>query len=167
MFASLIEDLASRPAASLDALPALSLEQLGAHPAGHANSIAWLLWHTGRELDMQTAELTGGEEIWTARGFRERLDLGELGDSMGYGHTPEQAAQIVFAQASDQQVAADYIRACAEALGEYARGLSPQQLEEIIDDSWDPPVSRGVRIVSVLVDALEHLAQAAYAAAVV
>jgi hypothetical protein len=31
-----------------------------------------------------------------------------------------------------------------------------------VDDAWDPPVTLGVRLVSVLGDDLEHVGQAAY-----
>ena len=32
----------------------------------------------------------------------------------------------------------------------------------VIDDSWVPPVTRGVRLISVYADALQHIGQAAY-----
>jgi hypothetical protein len=31
-----------------------------------------------------------------------------------------------------------------------------------VDERWDPPVSLGVRLVSVIADDLEHAGQAAY-----
>ena len=32
----------------------------------------------------------------------------------------------------------------------------------MVDEHWDPPVTAGVRLVSVIGDALQHLGQAAY-----
>ena len=37
-------------------------------------------------------------------------------------------------------------------------------LAEVIDRSWDPPVTRGARLVSVSEDALQHVGQASYLA---
>ena len=45
---------------------------------------------------------------------------------------------------------------------EYVNGLDDASLDEVVDDSWDPPVTRGVRIVSTIDDAAQHVGQAAY-----
>jgi len=42
------------------------------------------------------------------------------------------------------------------------RSLTAGDLERIVDERWDPPVSLGVRLVSVLSDDLQHAGQAAY-----
>ena len=46
--AAVLTDMASRPLDSLGYLPQLSVEQANTHLADHPNSVAWLLWHTGR-----------------------------------------------------------------------------------------------------------------------
>jgi hypothetical protein len=33
----------------------------------------------------------------------------------------------------------------------------------VVDDSWDPPVTVSIRLVSILADDLQHAGQAAYA----
>ena len=84
----ILRDAASRPGIEAAvALKGLSAEALNAHPGGHPNSIAWLLWHAGRQMDMQLSALNGQPQVWETQGFRERFNLGELGDTMGYGHT--------------------------------------------------------------------------------
>jgi hypothetical protein len=40
--------------------------------------------------------------------------------------------------------------------------LRDADLDRIVDESWDPPVSLGVRLVSVIADDLQHGGQAAY-----
>lgn len=85
----ILRDAASRPGIEAAvAVKGLSAEALNAHPGGHPNSIAWLLWHAGRQMDMQLSALNGQPQVWEAQGFRERFNLGELGDTIGYGHTP-------------------------------------------------------------------------------
>ena len=41
-------------------------------------------------------------------------------------------------------------------------GLSPADLDRIVDRRWDPPVTLGVRLVSIADDCLQHAGQAAY-----
>lgn len=155
----LLVDLAQRPIDAARALPQLGTEQLNAHPGNHPNSIAWLLWHAGRETDIQLSALSGKPELWAR--FRARFNLGELGDSMGYGHSAGQARQITV---SDLQLLVDYLEACLSALSGYAATLGEDELDEIIDRSWDPAVTRGVRLVSIIDDTSVHVGQAAYAA---
>lgn len=108
---------------------------------------------------MQLAPLIGEEELWRSAGFRERIGLGIVGDQMGYGHDDAQARSVVVQRVDGL---ADYIRACLERLAQYASGLDDAALDEIVDESWDPPVSRGVRLISIADDAIQHLAQVAY-----
>jgi hypothetical protein len=42
------------------------------------------------------------------------------------------------------------------------QALTPADLDRIVDRDWDPPVSLGVRLVSILDDDIQHAGQAAY-----
>ena len=61
----------------------------------------------------------------------------------------------------------DYHRAVHDRTAAYLRGLRPADLDRVVDENWDPPVTLGVRLVSVLEDDLQHVGQAAYARGVV
>ncbi|WP_181275660.1 DinB family protein [Brevibacterium oceani] len=154
-----LTDLAQRPLQAANALPRLSADQLNDHLGGHPNSVAWLLWHSGREIDVQLTDLTGRPQQW--EDFRERFDLGKAGDGIGLGHTPEEAAQI---RVDDQQVLLDYLEATLNAFTDYAATLSEADLGEVIDENWTPVVTRGARMVSIVDDAIQHVAQAAFIA---
>ncbi len=159
-----LDDFASRPVEAAERLAGeLTAEALNAHPGGHDNSIAWLLWHTAREIDVQLTALSGAPEVWSAEGFDARFGLGELGDSVGYGHSTAQARAVIV---DDATLLLDYLRAATDALRTYIRSLSPDALGEIIDEKWDPPVTRAARIVSIIDDAAQHVGQAAYAAGI-
>ena len=41
-------------------------------------------------------------------------------------------------------------------------GLAPDDLDRVVDRRWDPPVTLGVRLVSIADDCLQHVGQAAY-----
>ena len=44
----------------------------------------------------------------------------------------------------------------------YAQRLTDADLGRIVDERWDPPVTLGVRLISVISDGLQHAGQAAY-----
>ena len=155
----LLTDMAQRPLDALAALPELSNETANAHFGDHPNSITWLLWHTGRELDMQLADLSAEEQVWTSRGYRDRFGLGEIGDTMGYGHTPEQARAI---EVGDAALLTGYVSAVLDAVDASAAATADSAWDEAVDEYEGGEVSRQARVTSILIDALEHLAQVAY-----
>lgn len=156
----ILRDLTSRPRTAAAALgDQLNPVSLNARPGGHDNSVAWLLWHTGREIDVQLAGLTGDEQVWTARGFDARFALGELGDSVGYGHSSAEARRIVV---EDGTALLEYVDAALTAIDGYLEMVTAADLDETVDEQWDPPVTRGARLVSIVDDAVQHIAQAAY-----
>ena len=63
-----------------------------------------------------------------------------------------------------QQLLVEYFEATITALRDYMEGLSESDLDEIIDENWTPPVTRGVRLISIINDAIQPVGQAAYAA---
>ena len=159
-----LSEAASRPATEAKALVnTLPAGALNAHAGGHTNSIAWLLWHAGRQMDVQLAQLNGEPQVWHSQGFNSRFNLGELGDTEGYGHTAEQARAVVV---EDAGLLVEYLGAATAALSEYIAGLSETDLDDVIDTSWTPHVTRGVRLVSMIDDAAQHVGQAAYAAGI-
>ena len=44
----------------------------------------------------------------------------------------------------------------------YVGQLTDADLGQVVDRSWDPPVTLGVRLVSVIADDLQHAGQAAF-----
>ncbi|SJM68296.1 hypothetical protein FM112_13305 [Gulosibacter sp. 10] len=152
-------DLARRPQESAEMLrDSLTPELLDAHPH-HDNSIAWLLWHAARELDEQLSALSGEEAVWTAQGFDRRFGLDLDEHAMGYGDTAEQARAV---RVDDPELLLDHLGAVVDAQVAYLETLDETALGEVIDEQWDPPVTRASRLVSISVDAAEHVGQAAY-----
>ena len=45
----------------------------------------------------------------------------------------------------------------------YLGGLTADDLDRVVDERWDPPVTLGVRLISVLDDDIQHVGQAGYA----
>ncbi len=140
------------------AIQDLTPDQLASRPDERANSIAWLVWHLARVQDDHIADVAGVEQRWTAAGWSDRFDLPLDDDDMGYGHTSEQVACV----RADAQLLRDYLDAVQVATADYIAGLEDEDLDRIVDERWDPPVTLRVRLVSVLSDDLQHAGQAAY-----
>ena len=137
----------------------LSPEQLGYAPAPGANPVGWLVWHLTRVQDDHVAEVAGIEQVWTRDGWYERFGLPLDPSETGYGHRPEQVGAV---RVPSAQLLIDYHQAVCEQSRQYLAGLSESDLARVVDESWDPPVTLGVRLVSVLSDDLQHAGQAGY-----
>jgi hypothetical protein len=136
----------------------LDEKTLATRPSGTANSIAWLIWHLTRIQDDHLADAGGYEQILIADGWHERLGLPFDPADTGYGHTSDQVAQV---QLSGDLLLGYYDAVHARSL-EYLTTLTDDELDRIVDRRWNPPVTLGVRLVSVLGDDYEHVGQAAY-----
>lgn len=137
----------------------LTAEQLVHRPGGLGNSVAWLLWHLTRVQDSHVAEVAGTQQRWTAGGWVDRFALPLDRDDTGYGHDDEQVAAV---RVEDGRLLTAYLDDVHQHTLALVQGLSDGDLDRVVDDSWDPPVTLGVRLVSVVDDDLEHLGQAAY-----
>ena len=55
-----------------------------------------------------------------------------------------------------------YLDAVHDADRRVRPGLTADDLDRVVDERWDPPVTLGVRLVSVVNDDQQHVGQAAY-----
>ena len=141
------------------AVDGLTTDQLAERPTAKANSIGWLVWHLARVQDDHLAEVAGSEQVWTAGGWHARFGLPFAAGDTGYGHTPEEVGQVRGLEAEDL---VGYLEAVHTATVEFVRPLTPEDLNRVVDERWDPPVTLGVRIVSVINDDQQHVGQAAF-----
>jgi hypothetical protein len=156
---AVLEDLYGRlPELVEGAVEGLSPDQLATSPRPGANSIAWLVWHIGRVQDTQIAELVPQEQRYLAGRWHERFGRGADPDDSGYGHTATEMASVGGTAADLVGYFEDVHAVSREFVGEQ----SGADLERIIDTSYDPPVTLGVRLVSIAEDCLQHAGQAAY-----
>lgn len=142
-----------------DTVEGLSAGQLIASPAPGANTIAWLVWHLTRVQDDHIAGLMGTEQIWTTQDWMGRFSLPFPASDIGYGHRPEDVEAV---RVDSADLLTGYYDAVHEVTTAWAAGLAEADLDRIVDEGWDPPVTLGVRLVSVLSDDLQHAGQAAY-----
>ena len=140
----------------VDGLPP---EQLAFRVDAEANSIAWLVWHLTRIQDDHVAGVAEAEQAWTAQGWAGRFGLPFDPRDTGYGHRADEVAAV---QVDSGELLVGYYDAVHEQTIRYVERLSDADLGRIVDRSWDPPVTLGVRLVSVIADDLQHAGQAAF-----
>ena len=155
----LVEGLGRLPEEVHDAVRGLTPAQLRWAPAAGANSIGWLIWHLTRVQDSHLAELIDGEQVYLTGNWAPRFGLKPDPSDTGYGHS---AGEITAVIPESAQALADYYGAVHERTLSYVRGLTAADLDRVVDKRWDPPVTLGVRLVSVIDDDAQHAGQAAY-----
>ena len=141
-------------------LDGLDDEALGARVDPDANSIAWLVWHLTRVQDDHVAQAFDVAQVWTAQGWAEQFALPFPAADHGYGHTSQQVAAL---SGTSGELLRGYHEATWEQTIELLRPVTPEGLDRVVDTRWDPPVTLGVRLISVVADDLQHVGQAAFA----
>ncbi|MGY1747521.1 mycothiol transferase [Blastococcus sp. SYSU D00695] len=156
VLASAYAQVAETLESSLDGLTA---DQLAARVGPGANPIGWLAWHLLRVQDDHLADAAGSRQVWTGQGFARRFDLPLDDGATGYGMSAEEVAAV---RVSDPALLVEYSAAVHARTAEFLAGLADEDLDRVVDTRWDPPVTLGVRLVSVLSDDLQHLGQIGY-----
>lgn len=156
----ILVDAAQRPVDSThQVLKGIPVDVLNHMPDGTHSSIAWLVWHSGRQMDAQLAHLSGGSQVWTEGGWYERFGVDRPAKDLGFGDGPAEVAKV---QVRDPLLLSGYLESAVDALVSYIASLTDSDLDDVIGHFGGTPVTRGVRIVSIIDDAVAHVAQAAY-----
>ncbi|WP_158883699.1 mycothiol transferase [Amycolatopsis anabasis] len=142
-----------------DAVDGLDAEQLSWRADADANSIAWLVWHLTRVQDSHIAEVADREQVWISDGWYDRFGLSLAAEDTGYAHDPDEVAAV---RVTDPDLLTGYYDATHEQTVRYLSGLTDADLDRVVDRNWSPPVTLGVRLVSVLDDDIQHAGQAAF-----
>ncbi|NRQ49068.1 mycothiol transferase [Aeromicrobium stalagmiti] len=155
----LLTDAFGRIRADIDAiLDDLDEAALSRRLTPGSNTIGWLLWHLLRVQDDHFADVAGTEQVWTALGWYDRFDLPFDAMATGYGHSTDEVAAVHVSPS----LLAGYSHDVHDASQRLIDSLDDAALARVVDDRWDPPVTLGARLVSVIGDDLKHLGQAEY-----
>jgi Protein of unknown function (DUF664) len=142
----------------------LTPEQLAFRVDADANSIAWLVWHLTRIQDDHVADVAGTEQVWTAQGWMDRFALPFDPGATGYGHSSDDVAAC---RVDSGNLLVGYYDAVHEQTIGFVERITDADLDRVVDEAWDPPVTLGVRLVSVIEDDLQHGGQAAFVRGIV
>lgn len=142
-----------------DAVSGLTPEQLHRRLDDDANPVGWLVWHLTRVQDDHVADVAGVEQVWTAQGFDAKFGAPYPAAAVGYGQSSREVGKLTVPSA---ETLLAYHDAVHELTLGYVETLEEDDFDRIVDTRWDPPVTLGVRLVSVVNDTLQHVGQAAY-----
>jgi Protein of unknown function (DUF664) len=141
------------------AVEGVTAAQLVARLDPDANTIAWLVWHLTRVQDDHVADVAGVEQIYTAQGWAERFAFPFSTAAVGYGQSSDDVAAV---RVDDPRLLVGYYDSVHEQTLKFVHGLNGADLDRVVDEGWDPPVTLAVRLVSVVNDDLQHAGQAAF-----
>ena len=157
---ALLLDLYGRiPPLAREAVEGLEVGRLAEQPASGTNPIAWLIWHLARVQDAYLSEFLGDGQVWTDGDWAARFGLDPDPMNHGYGHTE---TDVLAVRPQSAEVLLGYLDAVDERMRAYLAGLAEADLDRVIDPNYDPPVTLGVRLISIADDGLQHVGQAAY-----
>jgi Protein of unknown function (DUF664) len=147
------------PPLAVEAVDGLTPDQLAQAPTPDANTIGWLVWHLTRVMDHHGAELLDTEQVWTGGDWASGCGLEPDPANTGYGHGPDDVRSV---RPEGPGVLVSYLGAVDARMRTLLEPLSPADLDRVVDRRWDPPVTLGVRLVSIADDGLQHAGQANY-----
>jgi hypothetical protein len=158
--AELLLELYGRiPPLARDAVEGLDVDQLIEPPSPGTNSIGWLVWHLARVQDHHVSEILDTSQIWIDGDWAGHFGLTPDPSNIGYGHT---AADVLAVRPDRPEVLLNYLDAVDQRTRSMLETIVPTDLDRIVDRRWDPPVTLGVRLISIADDSLQHAGQAAY-----
>ena len=159
-----LRDLFDRVATNVHgAVEGLDEAALTHRVGGSANSIAWLVWHLTRVQDDHVADAAGSEQVWTAQDWVTRFGLPFPPEATGYSQGSDEVAAV----RAGADLLLGYYDAVHERTLQYLGEITDADLDRIVDRRWDPPVTLGVRLVSIADDDVQHAGQAAFVRGVV
>jgi hypothetical protein len=141
------------------AVDGVDLDRLTEAPAAGANTIAWLVWHLTRVQDHHVADLLDTEQIWVGGDWAHRFGLDPDPSNTGFGHSAEEVASV---RPQRPDVLLEYHDTVDQRTRTLLLDITAADLDRIVDRRWDPPVTLGVRLVSIADDCVQHAGQAAY-----
>ena len=142
-----------------EAVDGLDSDALTTPPEPGANPIGWLVWHLTRVEDHHVSELVDEEQIWISGKWAPRFGVSPDPDNTGYGHSWKDVMSI---KPESADALTGYYEAVAARARKMLEATTAKDLDRIVDKRWDPPVTLGVRLVSIADDAIQHAGQATY-----
>ncbi len=129
------------------AVEGLSTDDLRWAPGKAANPIGWLVWHLTRVQDSHLAEVMDTGQVYLSGPWPRRFGLEPDPEDTGYDHTIEPVGTV---RPESVEALVGYYDAVHEVTVGFLRGLTAKDLDRVVDERWDPPVTLGVRLVRVL-----------------
>jgi uncharacterized damage-inducible protein DinB len=141
------------------AVEGLDVEALNTPPADGANPIGWLVWHLTRVQDDHMADIYDGDQVWVTGDWGGRFGVASDPSNTGWGHSAQDVSSI---RPDSAEALLEYYEAVSKPTRQFLRSVTPKDLDRVVDTRWNPPVTLGVRLVSIVDDEIQHAGQANY-----
>ena len=136
-------------------------------PTKNTNHIGWLIWHLSRVQDDHFVHLANSlvardprrNSVGSPTDGVQRFQLPYRDLDTGYGHSSGQVEEFGM---FESEYLLGYYRSVHQFSGRILGKLEDSDFDTIVDRRWDPPVTAGVRLVSVLNETTKHLGQAEF-----
>ncbi|HEX6448010.1 MAG TPA: DUF664 domain-containing protein [Trebonia sp.] len=145
----------------LTVVQGLTPDQLTHRLDRDANPVGWLVWHLTRVQDDHVAAAFGVPQVWTDGGWAARFGLPDTME-IGYGHRSARVAEVAAKVSATPDLLVEYHEATYAQTVKHVSSITDADLSRMVDRSWNPPVTLGVRLVSVMDDDMQHAGQAAF-----
>lgn len=157
---SLLIELYERiPPLAERAVEGLDTAELTRSPAPGVNTIGWLIWHLTRVQDHHVSEILDTDQLWVQGDWAARVGVDADPTNTGYGHSAGEMRSI---RPESGEALLDHLGAVQRRTITMLRNTTADDLDRVVDDNWDPPVTLGVRLISIADDSLQHVGQANY-----
>ena len=124
-------------------------------------SIGWLAWRLSRVIDNNASRLAALEQLWVANGWAERFGMKPA--LYDFGRSKAHTREQVRAFRAPVELLLAYHDATHERLTTYLKTLSAADLaRELNEPQYQPLPTVGVRLVSVLENAMNNQGQIGY-----
>ena len=141
-------------------LEGLSVEDINWQPKPDCNSIGWLAWHLTRWQDVQISSFMGEEQLWIKEGWHKKFNRPADPKDTGGRMTPADLAKF---KAPDVATLLGYHKAVLARSQKFFPTLKKADLDKIVEGTPFPkPPTRGMMLLRVLSDGLQHAGQASY-----
>lgn len=128
-------------------------------PDPEANPLGWLIWHLTRIEDDHLARLGDVEQVWLSAGWYGRFKLPYIKGAHGFNMTP---VEVGLFNARDTSLLNGYATDVWQQTQQILDQFTEADLDRVVDTRYTPPVTVGVRLVSVMVETAQHVGQAGY-----
>jgi uncharacterized protein DUF664 len=141
------------------AVDGLGVEALTTAPADGSNPIGWLVWHLTRVQDDHMADLMDSEQVWVTGDWGPRFGVASDASNTGWSHSWDDVMSI---RPESSEALLDYYEAVSQPTRRFLATVTAKELDRVVDTRWNPPVTLGVRLVSIADDEIQHAGQANY-----
>jgi len=141
------------------AVDGLDVEALTTPPTAGSNPIGWLVWHLTRVQDDHMADLMDTEQVWVTGDWGPRFGVASNASNTGWNHSWDDVSSI---RPESAQALLDYYESVSQPTRRFLATITAKDMDRVVDTRWNPPVTLGVRLVSIADDEIQHAGQANY-----